>query len=123
MKVYVAAPWVRRQEAADVAAELARRGCTILHDWWNHEAGDHDYAELQRLAALDRDAVLRCDLFVLLNLEKSEGKAVETGLAIGRFKESGRPLLIGVGPRYSNIFQYLGDWLWFDSVQEFLRYV
>jgi nucleoside 2-deoxyribosyltransferase len=46
--------------------------------------------------------VRRADVLVVLNLQKSEGKAVETGIAIA----AGIPV-ISVGPR-SNIFQALG---------------
>lgn len=46
--------------------------------------------------------VRRADVLVVLNLQKSEGKAVETGIAIA----AGIPI-VSVGDR-SNIFQSLG---------------
>lgn len=118
MRVYVAAPWPQRQHAADVAGLLAAQGHVITHDWWNKEAADDDYRELRRHAENDFRAVRICDLFVLLNLEKSEGKAVETGIALS----DRRILLVGVGPRYSNIFHHLPDWLWFPTPLELLQW-
>lgn len=122
MKAYVAAPWTRRKEASEIAEALERRGWTVTHDWWNHECGDDDYRTLRDHAARDRNAVMSCDVFVLLNFEKSEGKAVETGMALARHRQSGAPLLIGVGPRYTNIFHHLTDWpMWFSSPLELLQ--
>lgn len=126
--IYVAAPWVRREEAQRVAEQLQSRGYRITHDWWAHEAGDEDTTELARLARLDLLATLNCDLFILLNLEKSEGKAVESGLALSRFFSSAlyvrnQPQMFGVGTRGSNIFQHLPQWRWFDDVDALLAYL
>jgi len=119
--VYVAAPWTRRVVAKEVATMLTQTGYQIAHDWWAHEAGDEDHTQLKHLAQLDYFAVLNCDLFILLNLEKSEGKAVESGLALSRVP---RPRMIGVGSRYSNIFHNLDAWEWVDKLNQlktFLR--
>jgi hypothetical protein len=56
--------------------------------------------------------VVCASAFVLLNLEKSEGKAVETGVALG---VGARRIL--VGPR-SNIFHYLPGWTRVNTVEE-----
>lgn len=119
--IYVAAPWTHRETAAHVAELLARRGYHVTHDWWAHEAGAEDTPELARLARLDLLAVLACDLFIVLNLEKSEGKSVEQGLVLSRHYRSGKvPRLIGVGPRGTNIFQNLPLWTWVDSIESLL---
>lgn len=108
MKVYIAAPWTRKALAASYAAVLEASGHTITKRWWEHRevpgylTDDHtNDAELAQQALEDIDGVLAADVFVLLNLEKSEGKAVETGIALA----AGIPIVV-VGPR-SNIFHYL----------------
>ena len=117
MKIYLAAPWVRREEAKAAAAQAVEAGHTITHDWWNHEAGNEDTDELERLGRLDYDAVRTCEAFIVLNLEKSEGKSVEQGIALyGHLDGPAGPYyLIGVGPRGTNIFQNLACWLWVDT--------
>lgn len=117
MKIYVAAPWTRRTEAAAVAAQLEAAGHTITHDWWNHECGDEDHEQLQQHAQKDYDAVFEAKIFLLLNLEKSEGKAVETGLALAASEIYGS-WIIAVGQKYTNIFQHLEPVIWKDTIGE-----
>ena len=118
--VYLAAPWARRAVAKEVARRLEEAGFHIAHDWWNHDAPDIDVATLAIHARRDMNAVLSCDIFVLLNLEKSEGKAVETGLALCRPL---RPRMIGVGKRGTNIFQHLGYWEWIEKPRDLVPYL
>lgn len=109
MKVYLAAPWVDKQQAQEVADILVRQGHCITTRWWEHrdvpgyrtgnETRD-EMAELAEQAQLDLDGVLSADVFVLMNSTVSEGKAVETGVAIC----SGVPVII-LGKR-SNLFHY-----------------
>jgi nucleoside 2-deoxyribosyltransferase len=109
MKVYVAAPWVRREDAKAFGERLLNAGIVVTSRWFNHQGdpsdntgGKLDPVEVQRQAREDIFDVCQADFLVVLNLERSEGKAVETGIAIS----NGIPV-ISVGKR-SNIFQSLG---------------
>ena len=107
MKVYVAAPWVHKTEAQEAAAELEAAGFEITKKWWEHRevptylTDNHENdAELWQQAIEDVLGVFDADVFVLLNLKTSEGKAVETGVAITLHK----PIYL-IGGR-SNLFHY-----------------
>ena len=112
MRVYVAAPWTHRNEARRVAGLVEASGHTITWPWWVHEAGDEEYGRLALLARHDINGVVTADALLLLNIERSEGKAVEQGIAI----MEGVPIF-GVG-RPTNIFQHLSVYEWFDTVRE-----
>ena len=108
MRIYIAAPWTHKADAARVASLLEAAGHTITKRWWEHRevpgylTADHSNDdELTEQALQDIDGVLTADVFVLLNYEKSEGKAVETGIALA----VGIPIIV-VGGR-SNLFHYL----------------
>lgn len=118
MKVYVAAPWTHKAEAERFALLLEANGHTITKKWWEHrEVGGYlqddieadEYGELVEQADEDISGVHTCDAFVLLNLSKSEGKAVETGYALSRRYTPTPCKLILVGPK-SNLFHYIDDW-------------
>lgn len=111
MKVYIAAPWVRRPEAIAVGEQFKAAGHELTCRWFHHETdGDPNdstgvtcnAASIRYQANEDIVDVRKADVLVVLNLQKSEGKAVETGIAIA----AGIPV-VSVGPR-SNIFQSLG---------------
>ena len=109
MKVYLAAPWVRKDDAKAARAQLQAAGIDVTSHWLEHEGSATDstgstspIAYIQEQAVQDIKDVRRADYLVVLNLERSEGKAVETGVAIA----NGIPV-ISVGKR-SNIFQTLG---------------
>jgi nucleoside 2-deoxyribosyltransferase len=112
MKVYIAAPWVRRTEAIEVGKQFTAAGHEVTSRWFFHEVvGDPQDSSglssprqdsIRAQAQEDINDVRRADALVVLNLQKSEGKAVETGIAIS----AGIPV-ISIGTR-SNIFQSLG---------------
>jgi nucleoside 2-deoxyribosyltransferase len=108
MKVYIAAPWTHKADAARTAAMLEAAGHEVTKRWWEHRevpgylTDDHaNDGELREQAEEDVQGVCDADVFVLLNYAKSEGKAVETGVAIA----CGIPIIV-VGRR-SNLFHYL----------------
>lgn len=122
MKIYIAAPWVRKQEAIEVGKRFEAAGHEITSRWFTHVGTATDSAgvtapreQIQHQAMEDIDDVRRADLLVVLNLQKSEGKAVETGIALA----AGIPV-VSVGVR-SNIFQTLGTEL--ATVEEALEWV
>lgn len=108
MKIYIAAPWVRRPEAIEIGNQFIAAGHELTSRWFHHPAKDDPSGMIGEGDALIQEArediedIQRSDALVVLNLEKSEGKAVETGIAIA----AGLPV-ISVFKR-SNIFQALG---------------
>lgn len=121
MKIYIAAPWVRRPEAIAIGEQFKAAGFELTSRWFHHVTdGDPmdssgitcDQESIRFQAHEDIADVRRADALVVLNLQKSEGKAVETGIAIA----AGIPV-ISVGKR-SNIFQALGFEV--DTVDEAL---
>lgn len=110
MKLYIAGPWVRRPDVIEAAKRFEEAGHVITSRWFTHEGDANDPTgaskpdeEIIQQAIEDIEDVLRAECIVVLNLQKSEGKAVETGLAIAFGKG-----IISVGPR-TNIFQLLGE--------------
>lgn len=107
MKVYLAGPWVDRQQFPSIAAKFEAAGHVVTERWWEKEdeTGNHiddtDSEYLEERALADFEGVVRADAMVLVNSKKSEGKAVETGIAAARFL----PIVL-IGSR-SNVFHYL----------------
>lgn len=112
MKLYIAGPWVDR-DAVNVEAQKFRdAGHTVdcrwltLHTEVGQSSGDalnqDEHQEFLREQALnDIEDLLNSELLVLINSAKSEGKAVETGIAITALI----PIIL-IGKR-SNIFHTL----------------
>jgi hypothetical protein len=114
MKMYIAGSYDER-DLIRVMAELAeQQGHTITRKWWEFEGGDKAYTreQLAELAVGDYFGVVDCDVFVYINGgHKSEGKAVELGVALGiRISmeatgyEAPEPLIYVVGTKSTNIF-------------------
>lgn len=122
MKIYIAAPWAHRDEARQRAAQAEAAGHEITHDWWDTEVADDNEVELARCAYNDLMAVRRADVLIVLNLAQSEGKAVETGMAIAWQWEYGKPWIYIVGKR-SNIFHRLNVFkVWMvDTFEDVLK--
>lgn len=106
--LYLAAPWVYRDEARRVRRMLQDAGFEVNARWLDFSSDDpdatHSIAVLQQEAKHDVEDIQRADIFVVLNLAKSEGKATEQGMAY----MLGTPIVV-VGPHApcNNIFQYL----------------
>ena len=106
MNIYLAAPWSHRHKARQVAQQLRDAGHDLVsrwHDVWALTDTD-DPLMLEQEAAMDLQDVEDSDIVVVLNIEKSEGKAVEQGYALGL----GIPILI-VGLPRGNVFQWLPE--------------
>ena len=114
MKIYLAAPWGYRFDAAMFGEMLVKAGHTLTEPWWNHrEVGGYpgppngaQQIELTEQADKDWDGVEACDVMVVLQLGLSEGKAVEQGLALAYDK----PIIV-VSPedKRGHIFHYMTD--------------
>lgn len=134
MKVYVAAPWTCKEDAKRYADALEAAGHTITKKWWEHREvpGYLDPGisvpsrkELEQQAAEDVAGVLDAEAFVLLNLEKSEGKAVETGVAITSalllaygHTTKGVSTFIIVGEHRTNLFHYVPLWESAETIED-----
>lgn len=115
MRIYVAAPWIDRDRARDVAKQLTEMGHTVTHNWWDHDFPWEDHPNLQKCAQDDVKAVRTADFVLLLNSSKSEGKAVEQGLAIAY----NIPIAaVDLGSDSKNVFHHLPNYIWFKSVEE-----
>lgn len=119
MRIYLAAPWVFKDEAARAGALLESAGHIITKKWWEHREvpgyihpPDVSNDELMFQAAEDLAGVFNAQVMVLLNFAVSEGKAVETGLALAY----GTPIIV-VGVR-SNLFHYLPGVTFAKSIEE-----
>lgn len=99
--IYLAAPWVRREEARLVRDRLVAAGYEVTSRWL-----DIDETKTTETIEAENDVydILTAELMVVLNLEKSEGKAVEQGIAIA----INTPLYL-VGEK-SNVFHHLPNY-------------
>lgn len=123
MKVYIAAPWVDKAMMEIYAQPLEAAGHVITHKWWDVEgAAEGDSPEVlayhRKNAELDYQGVKDAKLLILVNSSKSEGKAVEQGIAI-----SDRKPIIAIGKRgetSKNVFHYLPNYIWVDTLDKAL---
>jgi NTP pyrophosphatase (non-canonical NTP hydrolase)/nucleoside 2-deoxyribosyltransferase len=93
-KVYVASAWVTGNRAVEVKKQLEAAGIEVTSRWLERvdkpDDASYDYSKdadyMNNHARLesekDIEDVRRADAVVVVNLAKSEGKAVETGMAI-----------------------------------------
>ena len=124
MKIYIAAPWIHREDMPNVAKKLEDKGHTITKKWWEvkeaKEGSGKDY-ELRTQAEDDVRGVRNADLVLVINSAKSEGKALEQGVAIALDK----PIVI-VGKRgehSKNVFHYLPIYKWVDDLEGALNVI
>lgn len=119
MRVYIAAPWVRKAEAIKAGFEVEAAGHIVTSRWFTHgDGGDamdstgitQAIEGIRNQAWEDIEDVSSADALIVLNLERSEGKAVETGIALIQ-----NIPVISVGKR-GNIFQTLA--IEVETIQE-----
>lgn len=112
MKIYVAAPWTHGGDALRIAETLKLNGYTITSRWLaraHNTDPNYDYAKdpaytakIGKAEALkDLEDVARSDVVLVYNPVKSEGKAVEQGVALAL-----KIPIIVIGA-VTNTFQYL----------------
>lgn len=101
MKIYLAAPWTHKSTAEAIAAILERDGHTPTCRWWLHVDEETLDSRRQQLEE-DLAGVRECEVFAILCLAVSEGKATELGYALALEK----PIVAFVHPSNpsSNIF-------------------
>lgn len=122
MKVYIAGPWADRGHMPEIGKAFEQVDCTITHKWWETEdipESDKNEETHKHHATLDYLGVKSADILILVNSAKSEGKAVEQGLAIADDKP-----IVAIGKRgevSKNVFHYLENYFWVDSVEEAVK--
>lgn len=129
LKVYIAAPWDDRLKAKRVAKRFEEAGMEISHEWWKFDKGSHidedpDYH--RKCAEDDLYAVMNCDVFYLLNLQKrgeeTSGKAVELGIALGHNQICPHKIMIfAEGIENTNVFHLLRDIKWVKGPGEVIK--
>lgn len=121
LRIYVAAPWVNKPDALAAKEKFEAAGFEITSHWITRESHltyadlakpEHE-DELVAQAVMDVEDIIRSDIFVILNLEKSEGKATEFGFAYGM----DIPVIL-VGDRTRNIFYFLPNVFRAETVEQ-----
>ena len=115
-RIYVAAPWVRKEEARYVAGRLRDAGFIVTSRWIDMHGGNENPSILCKEAQHDWGDIRASTVLVLLNIEKSEGKATEQGIALERGLK-----IVGVGIPKNNVFHYLPQYRWVASVVELIN--
>ena len=117
MRIYLAAPWARRDDARAAKAQFQTAGFTVVSTWTEQQDTENPL-QMSLNAQSDEQQLLSAEAIVLLNLCKSEGKATEWGIA----RQAGK-LCVLVGPQEGNIFYHLPGVVQFDSVDEAIQYL
>lgn len=98
-RLYVAAPWADQASGRAVRAALTTAGFVVQARWLDlNQQASHDLADQARV---DWDDLCGAEGLVVVNTRLSEGKAVETGIALAR----GIPVVV-IGAR-TNVFHHL----------------
>ena len=100
MRIYIAAPWEHRKEAALAAIALRNAGFTITSRWYDEPNNSILPMTAYHEALQDLSDIGCAQTLLVLNFAYSEGKAVETGYAL----HAGLAIIV-VGER-TNIFHY-----------------
>jgi nucleoside 2-deoxyribosyltransferase len=120
--VYLAGPWANRDSVRIARERFRSVGIQVNSQWLDVpiiEGAGNDAASqasagynMADEAHRDLDDIDHSDLMVVMNLSKSEGKAVETGIALAKEMQ-----VIVVGER-SNVFHYLPQVIVVETVEE-----
>ena len=123
-KVYIAAPWRDKTKMPEIARQVEAAGHTITHKWWLVEDVPEDTRSMEdskEQALDDVYGVMSADLMILINSAKSEGKSLEQGVAIADGKDI---IAVGkLGEFSKNVFHYLENYHWVDTLQEGLEWL
>jgi nucleoside 2-deoxyribosyltransferase len=120
LKVYLAAPYQKKEDIRNYAKELRSLGIEVTSRWIdepdkpNVQLKDVDAAMLRLYAGHDVADVQAADVFVLFTDPTKtiirQGRTVESGLAIA----FGMPI-VAVGLEFENIFHYLPQFTHFET--------
>jgi nucleoside 2-deoxyribosyltransferase len=125
VRIYVAGPWVDREQVIPIAKQLENIGHVITHEWWKYDGESQNNEPpsfLAQCAQADVDGVKTADVVIVYNSSKSEGKSVEQGIAIANNKP-----IVCITPGdikpSSNIFHYLPNYQHVKSVEAALEVI
>lgn len=114
MKVYIAAPYSRKDDMNVYAAELRAAGFTITSSWLdetyppNIQTDDVSPEENKKFATQDMNDICESDMMIFFTDDTHSivrgGRHVEFGLALAYKKE-----ILVVGTEYENVFHYLPE--------------
>lgn len=117
MTVYVAGPWARKNDVRAVVQRLRGAGFSVTSRWVDRPESEYecDPALMRSEAIRDIEDIDQSDVLLYLNLEKSEGKATELGMALTREM----PVFV-VGGTKNNVFLHLPTVTHVESVDAFV---
>lgn len=118
MKVYLAAPYVHKEQIKVYAARLRELGIDVTSSWLEEphspttQVNELSHEENQRYAQQDIFDVLCADLLVFFTDPTKSivrgGRHVEFGVAVGLNEATSAPMpIFVVGADYENIFHHL----------------
>lgn len=114
LKLYIAAPWIHKDAAKQVALQFEAAGFEVTSRWLDFVGGGYDASKetLASEAVKDIEDVLRANGLVVLQYAKSEGKAFEQGLFLAATQFTGvanKIVLVSPDGTKGNVFQNLDD--------------
>lgn len=103
--VYLAAPWVCKDEAGAAKQRLLDAGIEVVSGWTERENTGPEIAQpdMVEQALADQSEVDAANTLVILGLAASEGKASEMGMALAQ----GKRIILVKADRVGNIFYHL----------------
>lgn len=103
MKIFVSGQIEEKVTIRGIFRELEARGHTISHDWTQTDNISDKLSEKEECGARakkDIDAVIDCDIYILMSNNRSAGKGmyVELGAALALRSVNNKPDIYIVGP-------------------------
>ena len=116
MVIYIACPYARKADALAARKQFQAAGLVVNSRWLDFAlppgGTTPSHETLRTEAEHDVEDILACDVLVVLNLEKSEGKAWEQGLAYGLHIP-----IVAVGEPAHCVFHHLYYYEWVSTVE------
>lgn len=120
MRIYIAAPWIRKDDAKIVKQQLEQAGFTVTSRWiafhCDNSAYEHPDGVMQLEAQNNVEDLRNSDALLYMRWEKSEGKATELGIAL----MLGLKVFV-VGGRHDNVFLHMPEVLVVNTVEQFIE--
>ena len=121
MKVYIAAPWVNKEDAKAARDQFVVAGIEVTSRWLDYPDNSTseayigqptDHGILKQEAVNDIEDIINANGMVILQLAKSEGKAFEQGLLLGLstyFNIQNKMIIVSPDGSRGNVFQYIDE--------------
>lgn len=117
VKIYLAAPWVHKENAKAVRDQFVAAGIEVTSRWLDfhgQSGAEWDPEVLEREAVNDLEDICAADGMVILHSAVSEGKSFEQGFFLGASKLLGKnnKMIVVLAEdfgRSHNIFHYIRD--------------